>query len=172
MNARIPLCFVALSLAASAASAQVFKCVDRGGVTYTDRPCAAGAEPAPLPDLIVTAPPGRTERDLARAYQDRLARDVAERDRRDGEWIKQHNGRRDREERVRKAIIEQRVIKGMTMDEVRRSLGEPDHVATGENYGTAKESWTYTKHGETRTVNFKNQEVISSGSKRKGRGRR
>jgi hypothetical protein len=149
----------------------IYKCHDGPSITYTDRPCHPDSAAAELPSLVVTAPPGRAERELARAHQERIAREAAERDRRDAEWVKQHNGRRDREERVRRAIVEGRVIKGMTMDEVRRALGEPDQVATGESYGTAKETWTYTRHGETRTVNFKNREVISSGSRRKGRGR-
>jgi hypothetical protein len=173
MNARIAAGLLALLAGPlSATGPVIYKCLEGASVTYTDRPCHPQARAAELPPLVVTAPPGRAERELARAHQDRIARDAAERDRRDADWVKQHNGRRDREERVRRAIVEQRVIKGMTMDEVRRALGEPDQVATGESYGTAKETWTYTRHGETRTVNFKNAEVISSGGKRKGRGRR
>ena len=158
-----PLAFgVAMLLTTPSFAAPVYKCVEQGRVTYTDRPCAAGAQAAELPNLIVTAPPSGAERALAQAHDARIARDQAERDRADGEWLTQHRNRRDHEARVRKAILEHKVIKSMTRDEVKLALGEPDRVDSGDSFGTAKETWTYAADGRTRVVNFKDGEVTTT----------
>ena len=149
-------------LSMDAGAQPVYKCEENGRVTYTDRPCSPRAQAATLPAVIVTAPPSRSEQALARAYDTRIAREEAERDRADGEWLKQHAQRRDHEERVRKAIIEHRVIKSMTTGEVRNALGEPDRVERGESFGTAKETWLYNDGGQTRRVNFKDGEVTTT----------
>jgi hypothetical protein len=160
--------FISVLLAAIAAGAQpVYKCQESGTITYTDRPCSPEAEPAVLPGLVVTAPPGAAQRNLAQARDARIARETAERDRADAEWLKQHHNRRDREARVRQAIIEHRVIKSMTADEVKLALGEPDQVDRGESYGTDKETWTYLQDGARRTVNFKDGQVTTTSRKGK-----
>lgn len=159
---------VSVLLAAIAAGAQpVYKCQESGTITYTDRPCSAEAQAAALPDLVVTAPPSTVERDLARTRDARIARETAERDRVDAEWLKQHRNRRDREARVRQAIIEHRVIRSMTTDEVKLALGEPDQVDRGDSYGTEKETWTYLEDGARRTVNFKDGQVTTTSRKGK-----
>lgn len=149
-------------LAATAGSQAIYKCQEKGSITYTDRPCSPAADAAELPALIVAAPPARAQQDLARAWDARVAREGAERDRADGEWLKQHGQRRDREARVRKAILGHQVIRNMTPDEVRQALGEPDHVDAGDSYGTAKETWTYLDGGARRTVNFKDGKVTTT----------
>lgn len=173
MNLRVGVLFPLL-LAGPAGAQPVYKCVEDGKITYTDRPCAAGAVASSLPGVIVVAPPGRSERELARQAEARLERERAERDRGDAQWLKQHGERKDREARVRKAIVGHKVIKGMTMNEVRQSLGEPDHVSGGESFGSDKASWTYTDAAGTRTVNFKNGEVTTSRLSRakRNKGRR
>jgi hypothetical protein len=168
MQPRIVL--VSLLWTVSAGAEPVYKCEEKGAITYTDQPCSGAAREQVLPPLVVMEAPGPARQALARQYDARVAQDRAERDRADTEWLKQHRNRRDREERVRKAIIGHTVIKSMTMDEVKRALGEPDHVDTGDSYGTAKETWTYVQDGQRRTVNFKNGEVIST--QRKGRRQR
>lgn len=164
------LLVTAVAAGASAGTAPVYKCEESGAITYTDQPCSATAATHALPAPIVAAPPSRSELERAAAHDRRLVRDRAERDRADGEWLTQHAQRRDREARVRKAILEHRVIKSMTMDEVRQSLGEPDRIDGGDSYGTAKETWTYLSGGQRRTVNFKNGEVTTT--TRKGERRR
>ena len=154
-------------LAASAGAQPVYKCEEKGAITYTDRPCSPSARSAALPGLIVTQPPGPSQRDLARAWDERINRERSERDRDDGEWLKQHANRKDREQRVRQAILAHKVIKGMTFDEVKRALGEPDQVDRGDSYGTAKETWTYAGSGQRRTVNFKDGQVISTAARAK-----
>jgi hypothetical protein len=169
MKLQIAVCLVSVLAGVPAQAQTVYKCEEGGKITYTDQPCSPSARPARLPDLIVAAPPTRSQQELARAHEARIARDRSARDRADAEWLKQHGNMRDREQRVRKAILEHRVIKGMTAAEVRRSLGEPDQVASGDSFGTAKESWTYTIDGQTRTVNFKSGEVISTSARKRGR---
>ncbi|MGH8482666.1 MAG: DUF4124 domain-containing protein [Nevskiaceae bacterium] len=159
---------VALMLSVSAGAEPVYKCEENGTITYTDQPCTPGAQAAELPDLIVTTPPTRSEKDLARAHEARLERARAERDRDDAQWLKEHGNRKDREARVRKAIIEHKVIKGMTFAEVEQALGKPDQVQGGDSYGTDKATWTYSAEGRRRTVNFKDGQVTSTTA----RGRR
>ena len=151
-----------LLLSGSAGARPVFKCEEKGKITYTDQPCTPDARATELPGLIVATPPTRSQQELAREHDARMQRARSERERDDAEWLKQHRNRKDREARVRKAIIEHRVIKSMTMDEVKRALGEPDHIDTGDSYGTAKETWVYLDGGQRRTVNFKNGEVTTT----------
>ncbi len=152
----------------SAGAKPVYKCEEKGVITYTDRPCTPGATAAELPGLIVAPPPTRSQQDLARDHDARMARARADRDRDDAAWLKQHGERKDRAARVRKAILEHRVIKSMTFDEVKQALGDPDEVQGGDSFGTAKTTWVYRKDGGRRTVNFKDGEVTSTTA----RGRR
>jgi len=167
MKPLMVLALLASVLSGPAGAKPVFKCEEKGKITYTDQPCTPGARAAELPGLIVGAPPTQSEQDLARAHDARMERARAERERDDAEWLKQHAGRKDREARVRKAILEHRAIKGMTFGEVKRALGEPDQVEGGDSYGTSKETWVYLRDGQRRTVNFKDGAVTSTTGKRR-----
>ena len=83
--------------------------------------------------------------------------------------MKQHATSQQRETKVRAAIIDHRVIKGMTGDEVRRVLGEADEKSVSG-------SWLYHRDGKAITVNFDNDGVSAVSSKsdqpRKSRRRR
>jgi hypothetical protein len=153
----------------SAGAKPVYKCEEGGTVTFTDQPCSPDAAAAILPGLIVAEPPTSSQRDLARSWDERNARATAERDRTDAEWLRQHHGRKDREQRVRKAMIEHRVVKGMTFDEVKQALGEPDRVAAGDSYGTGKATWTYDD--PNRIVNFKDGQVTTTSSRKAKKAR-
>lgn len=155
-----------LVLSGPAVGKPVYKCEENGKITYTDQPCAPGAAATALPGLIVTAPPTAAERDLARAHDARLDGARAARERDDSQWLKQHANRKDREARVRQAILAHKVIKGMTFAEVKQSLGEPQEVQGGDSYGTDKTAWIYTEGGR-RTVNFKDGQVTSTSSRGK-----
>jgi len=159
------LAVVAVLLSMSAGAKPVYKCEEGGTITFTDQPCAPGARAAELPDLVITAPPTPSQQDLARSHDARLGRERAARAREDAEWLKQHAAAEERAARVRKAILEHRVIRGMTFAEVKRALGEPDQVSSGDSYGTDKASWVYRRDGRTRTVNFKNGEVTSTSAR-------
>ena len=167
MNPLLVSALVTLLLSGPAAAKPVYKCEENGKITYTDQPCSPGARAAELPGLIVTAPPTRAEQDLARAHSARLERARSARDRDDAEWLKQHADREDRAARVRQAILAHKVIKGMTFDEVERSLGEPQEVQGGDSYGTDKTTWIYTDGGKRRTVNFKDGQVTSTSARGK-----
>jgi Domain of unknown function (DUF4124) len=158
-----------LLLSSPAGAKPVYKCEEKGAVTYTDRPCTPGAAATELQELIVAQPPSRSQQDLARAHDARLERARSDRDRDDAAWLKQHGERKDREQRVRQAILAHKVIKGMTLDEVRQALGEPDAVDRGDSYGTAKETWTYAGDGQRRTVNFKDGQVTSTAGRTRRR---
>ena len=164
MNPVLVIGVASMLLPLSAAAAPVYKCQAQGRTTYTDRPCASGAQQAELPNLVIAEPPSRSERALAKAHDERVSRDQAERDRDDAQWLEQHHRRKDREARVRKAILAHKVIKSMTRDEVKQALGQPDRVDSGDSFGTAKETWTYVADGKTRTVNFKDGEVTTTRS--------
>lgn len=161
------LAVVVLVSSVSAGGLPVYKCEEKGVITYTDRPCSVDAEALTLRAPIVTAPLTSDERRRAAAWDRRATGEAGARDREDAQWLKRHGQRRDREARVGKAILEHRVIKGMTAAEVRRALGEPDAVAGGDSFGSAKESWTYREGTSTRTVNFKDGEVISTAGRNK-----
>ena len=83
----------------SAGAKPVYKCEEGGTIHFTDQPCAPGARAAELPDLIVTVPPTRSQQDLARAHDARLAREHAERDREAAEWLKEEEQRKAQEAR-------------------------------------------------------------------------
>lgn len=162
MNPLMVFGFGLLLLSGPAGAKPVYKCEEGGKITFTDQPCSPGAQATTMPGLVVAEPPAKSQGELARAWDARIGRERAERDRADAEWLKQHRGRKDREARVRRAIIEHKVIKSMTFDEVKQALGEPDHIDTGDSFGSAKTTWTYERDGSRRTVNFKNGEVIST----------
>ena len=88
---------VAVMLSMSAGAEPVYKCEEKGVITYTDRPCAPGAIATELPELIVAEPPGRSQQDLAREHDERLARERAERDSEDARWLKEHAENKARE---------------------------------------------------------------------------
>jgi Domain of unknown function (DUF4124) len=90
-------------MAGPAGAKPVYKCEEGGKVTFTDQPCAPGASPAALPEPVITAPLTRAEQDLARAHEARLARERAERDREDAQWLKERAEAQERAERERKA---------------------------------------------------------------------
>ena len=160
---------LAVVLSLSAGAKPVYKCEEGGQITFTDQPCAPGARAAELPDLILTAPPARSQQDLARAHDARLARERAARARDDAEWLKQNAAAEERAARVRQAMLEHRVIRGMTFDEVKQALGEPDQVQGGDSYGTDKATWVYRRGAARRTVNFKNGEVTSTSARGRSR---
>ena len=81
---------VCLVLPFFAGAKPVYKCEEKGAITYTDRPCTPDAVATELPGLIVTTPPTAAERELARESDARLARDRAERDAADAQWLEQH----------------------------------------------------------------------------------
>lgn len=107
---------LSLGVVLATGSQVVYKCQEKGAITYTDRPCSKTAEAATLPQIVVTAPPARVQLDLAREHDARLARDLDERNRADAEWLKQHAA-------AKQAAAAQPKAKARTKSEPRRRRG-------------------------------------------------
>ena len=153
--------FLALLLTSSAAQAQVYKCEVKGRTTYTDKPCNKDAVPmdfSPLTRIDST----RGEKELAKDWDQRVARDKKARDKADKQWIEQHDAASEKAERIRKGRVENKIVKGMTQEQVREVAGEPDKQLTQEGKDVQVEIWSYKPDsGPQRTVSFKNGEVIN-----------
>lgn len=152
----------AVPAAANAGAQTVYKCEDGDTVRYTDQPCIAGAVPYALPGVVVMAAPTSVEKNLADQYDERMERERKAGGVVNAKWLEAYRGFRDHKARVRKAIIENRVIRGMTMREVKSALGEPDRMQKSESHGSHKETWIYERDGARRRVNFKNGEVSTA----------
>lgn len=139
-------------LLSATAQAEVYKCVAAGKTTYADRPCDAAAQPAALPPLnTIERKPGD---DLARRHDERLSRDKQARDEADAVFVKERATRIARDKMVRKAIIDHRVIKGMTPSEVESALGAADEKLPDGG-------WRYRREGQRVSIGFKDGEVYS-----------
>lgn len=150
MRPRLALLGMLLSLPADAA---VYRCVVEGRPVYTDQPCGAQAAPYKLPG-IHSLPAGE-EADLSRDHDERLDRERASHKKEDAAWLKEHESAKAEEERMRAAIAEHKVLKGMSSDQVRRALGGPDEVERGA--GT--EQWTYGSGKTRKVISFENDRV-------------
>lgn len=153
-----------LLLAVLPASAAVYRCEHEGKITYTDKPCASGAAPAQLP-AVTSLPPDTNARALAKQYDADTARQNKSQASADTAWLKAHRQDRVQEDAIRKALIEDRVVKGMTREQVQRVLNLPTHI---DDQGGPKERWLYQNGRERRTIAFKNG-LVSSDSARTSR---
>lgn len=142
--------FLAILLLSGTAQAEVYKCVTAGKTTYTDKPCAPHAPPAALPP--VTAIQSSESDDLARRHDERLLQGKKARDEADARFVKSHAEKTERAHRVRDAIIDHEVIKGMTPSEVDSALGPADEVLPD---GTRR----YRQNGQRTTVRFEDGAV-------------
>jgi hypothetical protein len=141
-------------LCTAAAHAEIYRCEQDGQVTYTDRPCAAGAAPVPLaPINAISAPPAPGAQDLARQYDRRTARETAARQKARAQAAEDYAAKKARQDAIRKALIEGRVIEGMTPEQVRTVLNEPTRI---EGAGGANERWIYVDGRSRRTISFRN----------------
>lgn len=123
-------CGLVLALVALVAHAgEIYRCEHGGQLTYSDRPCAPAARPAPLPPLQ-TVPAGPAQRGLADAWDRQTERARRARDRADSAWLKAYRDKKASEQAVRKGLIEERVVVGMTPDQVQQVLHQlPDRVS-------------------------------------------
>ncbi len=142
-------------VSADAASAEIYRCERDSVPVFTDIPCAPGAEP------LVTRNPTTVQAshnaDLARRYDERLERERRERDRADAQWLGAHDLAQAEDQRLHRALIEGRVIKGMSPAQVRQVWGEPAQIQSSE----AGERWTWRDGKKRRTVSFKDEHVRS-----------
>lgn len=118
--------FVLLASLSGPLAAAVYKCTVNGKTTYTDQPCNAKAEPAALPP--VTAVQSSNGEDLAKSRDERLAREKVARDKADGQFLEAHAAKTAQAKAVRAAIIDHRVIEGMTPSEVSSAIGPAEET--------------------------------------------
>ncbi|MDB5968134.1 MAG: hypothetical protein JWQ90_584 [Hydrocarboniphaga sp.] len=149
------------------AGAGVFRCEQPGGPIFTDIPCNAEAQPIEVGKPQPIQAVGGS--DLAKRYDERRAREQGERAKADSQWVQQHDAARADEERLRRALVEGRVVAGMTAQQVRQVWGEPSDVQTQIDQNASRERWVYRRtrdgsHG-VRTVNFKDGRVAGAGGK-------
>jgi hypothetical protein len=164
---------VCLSLTAVSAEAAVYSC-KKGGVTiYSDKPCVKGDAPVDLPDINFVGDArskseAKSEAKMAKDWDKGLESEKNARDKADREWLKKQNAQQDKEENIRSARVEGRVVKGMTPAHVRETLGEPDEVRTQQGEGIQIEVWSYRDKGKPQhTISFREGEVNSVSSRRK-----
>lgn len=151
-------------LCAPAVEAEVYRCDHNGQPVYTDRPCAAGAAPATLPSINGMSPQPAAS-DLARDYDERRATESKEHREADAAWLQEHEARKAREDLIRSAMVQGRIIKGMRPEQVQRVLHSPTRI---EGAGSESERWIYESGGEQRSIGFKDG-VVSTDASRKAR---
>lgn len=152
----------ALLLLSAPVHAEVYKCVLAGKTSYSDRPCDALAQPATLPPLNTIQ--RKEGDDLAKNHDERLRRDKQARDQSDAAFLKSHAEKTAREKSVRAAILDHKVIKGMTGSEVESALGWADEKRPDG-------SWRYRRDGQQITIRFEDGQVsgVSTTSEKKNK---
>ena len=146
-----------------AASAEVYRCTVEGRTVFTDRPCAANAQPAQLPPLQITE--DFDGGDLAKQHDDRIARQKKARDDADAAFVKQHTEQREREARIRAAIIDHEAVPGMTLSQLDSALGSPDQ----EDRDGSSHRRIYRRADHTVTVRLEDGRVTHVNRSRKKR---
>ena len=149
-------------IACFGARAEVYRCQQDGRTVYTDHPCAANAEPAELPPVTTVAPAAHAK-GLADQFDRETRKEAAATRRARAETAAQYEQQHARDQAIRKALVEHRVIKGMTPGDVRRVLHAPTRI---ENEGGVTERWIYDDGGQRRTVVFKDG-LVAGDSTRK-----
>lgn len=149
-RAHIAAASVLLAGAYFTASAQVYKCPDATGRTVIQQaPCLDGQR------LTVKPATGHDNIQKAQAAKARTARQGNAQD-------------------ILVAIAEGRPAIGMTEDELRSALGQPDRINHGNYQGRTSEQWVYRRGGEPLYVYvrggtvtaFQSTEVTGTGSTR------
>lgn len=148
-----------LLFAPAALGASVYRCEQDGRVVFTDRPCSAGAQP--LPERSPSVLPGGAAADLAKAHDERRRRANDARRKADAQWLQAHEARKAEEARLRQALVEGRVIQGMTAAQVRQAWGSPDRIERSAQPGV-QERWIWRSGKKvTRSVTFRDGRVAS-----------
>ena len=129
------LCYL---LTGAAQAAAVYRCEVGGKMVYTDKPCASGSAPHAMAPLSTM--PAAEGGDLAQDYDARKQSSRETKDKEDAAWLKAHAAEKAESARMDGAVREGKVLKDMTADQVRRTLGSPDEVERKDG----RERWTYT----------------------------
>ncbi len=162
---RFPLAVtLVLGLLPFGAQAELFRCQKDGTTVFSDKPCSADAQAyTPKPIQVV---PAVKAHDLAKQYDERTAKAVKERDKANEAWNKEYQAKKQQEETIRNARIDGKAVAGMSQQQVRDMLGDPQVTSHNENMGVVREGWTYKNPDGTRSiVYFKNGVVTGTAYK-------
>ncbi len=141
-----------------------YQCDNTGRVMYGDacEPAPKAKMPAHQP-LSTTSAPSPEAAKLAKQYDAEAARDSAAKRKADAAWLKQHDAEKARQAAIDKGLAEHRIVKGMTPEQVRSVLNQPDRI---EDQGGLKERWVYNEAGHHRHVVTFKDGVVASDSER------
>lgn len=153
-----------LLLVAWPAAAGVYRCDRDGRPYYTDQPCNKTATPAPLPPLV-ELPRSRQDADLAKQYDTEARHEAQANKKARIESAERAQQAETQAAEIRRALIDGRVVKGMTRNEVERVLNLPNRI---EDEGSDHERWFYQDGRSRRTITFE-KGVVSSDKSRTSR---
>lgn len=134
--------------------AEVFRCHDDQSLSFSDRPCDQDAKPIEL--APIGRMPAQKGADLEQAHEARRERLLRQKRRRDADWLASHRRQRAWQQRVIDAQSRRQLIKGMTEQEVRRSIGRPDRVERL----SAGQRWTYRESDRTQSLTFEAGKLV------------
>lgn len=159
-----------LALAAESAVAQVYKCTVGGRQVYQSKPCTAGDKPVeiyshPTADGPVRSMGESNNREYLdlREEKQRRAESVVDRRAREAKESRLSRERAEAEKhRLDRAVLDDKVLPGMSKQQVRDSWGRPDDINTSSNsYGDNREQWVYEHSDGWDFVHFNNGVVTS-----------
>jgi len=150
----------ALILLPLVASAELYRCPKDGTTVFSDKPCSDDAQPyMPKPIQVV---PATKVPDLAKQYDDRVSKEVKERNKADAAWSKDYEAKKQQDETIRNARMAGKVVVGMTQQQVRDLLGDPQIHSRNENKNIVREGWTYKNRDGSRTIVYFKDGIVSS----------
>jgi hypothetical protein len=143
--------------ASPAASSAIYRCTQNGATVFTDHPCphsdGSPAVPLQMTPLTPMAPPGKladtSKQEAAAARKHREA---------DAAWLKDYTARKEKDEAIRKGLVENVIVKGMSPAQVESILNLPNRT---ESKGQDGARWIYLDGQQRRTITFKNGEVVA-----------
>lgn len=113
--------FVTLLVVVGSSSAEIFKCPIQGKIVYQEIPCQDGAK---------VNMSGAGKADPTSTYSLKQQRDAID---------------NARQSRIYNAILENKIVTGMTGDEVIRSWGKPSKINTTVSGSGTSEQWVYSR---------------------------
>lgn len=160
----------AMLLASTTAVARVYTCTVGDRKVYQSTPCEAGDKPIEM--YVPPAPKNRVEHGRNENLQEFL--EQRDHDRKRADSIVDQRAREARNSRlqqdqadaeklrIQRAITDNKVVVGMTAENVRDSWGRPDDINTGSSSNGQTEQWVYEKsNGGVDYVHFRNGKVSS-----------
>jgi len=162
-----PTALLILALLPLGAHAELFRCQKDGTTVFSDKPCAADAQaynPKPIQVMPATKAP-----DLAKQYDQRMTQTTNDRDQAHEAWNKDHQAKKQQEEAIRDARIARKVVAGMSQQDVRSMLGDPQVTSHNENLGVVREGWTYKNSDGSRSIVYFKDGIVTATSSKSGK---